>query len=251
MQPSLSATGDKPAIINWTADENQDMIISRDLAKDGNVNVLKKRASEFKTEVKLGESKQRQVVGAFVHPKTGRIYYALYPDQVIYEYDFENKTTTKIATHPRVKEILRMVVHPTGKYAYLLRQYNERGNGYISRMDYNSTTDQFSTPYIVAGSASGSGYRDGVGSRAQLNGPTQGVFVKNPEYAGEEDEYDFYFCDERNHCIRILTPTGRVVTFAGRGNDSSDPGFANGALRSEARFAYPWALAYDEKRKCI
>lgn len=52
----------------------------------------------------------------------------------------------------------------------------------------------------------------------------QGVFVKNPEYAGEEDEYDFYFCDERNHCIRILTPTGRVVTFAGRGNDSSDPG---------------------------
>ena len=48
MQPSLSATGDKPAIINWTADENQDMIISRDLAKDGNVNVLKKRASECK-----------------------------------------------------------------------------------------------------------------------------------------------------------------------------------------------------------
>lgn len=251
MQPSLSATGDKPAIINWTADENQDMIISRDLAKDGNVNVLKKRASEFKTEVKLGESKQRQVVGAFVHPKTGRIYYALYPDQVIYEYDFENKTTTKIATHPRVKETLRMVVHPTGKYAYLLRQYNERGNGYISRMDYNSTTDQFSTPYIVAGSASGSGYRDGVGSRAQLNGPTQGVFVKNPEYAGEEDEYDFYFCDEYNHCIRILTPTGRVVTFAGRGNDSKDPGFANGALRTEARFAHPWALAYDEKRKCF
>lgn len=73
------------------------------------------------------------------------------------------------------------------------------------------------------------------------------MFVKNPEYAGEEDEYDFYFCDERNHCIRILTPTGRVVTFAGRGNDSSDPGFANGALRSEARFAYPWAIAYDEK----
>ena len=30
-----------------------------------------------------------------------------------------------------------------------------------------------------------SGYRDGVGSREQLNGPNQGVFVKNPEYAGE------------------------------------------------------------------
>ena len=43
-----------------------------------------------------------------------------------------------------------MVVHPTGKYAYLLRQYNER-NGYISRMDYNSTTDQFSTPLYRGG----------------------------------------------------------------------------------------------------
>ena len=59
MQASLAAIGDKPSIINWTADENQDMIISRDLAKDGNVNVLKKRVSDFKTEVKLGESKQR------------------------------------------------------------------------------------------------------------------------------------------------------------------------------------------------
>ena len=71
------------------------MIISRDLAKDGNVNVLKKRASEFKTEVKLGESKQKQVVGAFVHPKTGRIYYALYPDQVIYEYDLRTRQQRK------------------------------------------------------------------------------------------------------------------------------------------------------------
>ena len=232
MVPFLANTADRPVVINWTADENQDMIVSRDLSKDGNVNVLKTRASGFKTEVKLGESKQKGITGAFVHPETAKLYYTVYPDQEIYE-------------------TLRSVVHPTGKYAYLLRQYNERGNGYISRMDYNLTAGQFTTPYIVAGSASGSGYRDGVGSKVQMNGPTQGVFVKNPEYAGEEDEYDFYFCDERNHCIRILTPTGRVVTFAGRGNDSSDPGYANGALRSEARFAYPWAIAYDEKRKCF
>lgn len=249
MLPHLAKTTDRPALINWTTDENQDMIVSCDLEKEGNIHVLKTRVSEFKSEVKLGQ-KHKGVTGAFVHPNTGKLYYTIYPDQEIYEYNLEDKTTTKIAKHPRVKETLRMVVHPTGKYAYLLRQYNERGNGYISRMDYNSA-GQFTTPYIVAGSASGSGYRDGVGSKVQMNGPTQGVFVKNPEYLGEEDEYDFYFCDERNHCIRILTPTGRVVTFAGRGNDSSDPGFANGALRSEARFAYPWAIAYDEKRKCF
>ena len=51
-----------------------------------------------------------------------------------------------------------------------------------------------------------------------MKGPGQGVFVKNPEYAGEEDEYDFYFTDDYNHCVRVLTPTGRVYTFAGRGN---------------------------------
>lgn len=241
---------DRPALINWTADENQDMIVSSDLSKDGNIHVLRTRVSEFQSEVKIG-NKQRGVTGAFVHPNTGKLYYTVYPDDKIYEYNFEDKQTSVIAMHVREKETLRMVVHPTGKYAYLLRQYNAKGNGYIARMDYNSDTDQFTTPYIVAGSDNVSGYRDGVGSRVQMNGPTQGVFVKNPDYAGENEEYDFYFCDEWNHCIRILTPTGRVVTFAGRGNDSKDPGFANGAVRSEARFAYPWAIAYDEKRKCF
>ena len=206
---------------------------------------------------------------AAIHPTTGDLYFSNYQNSLLYrvkKYVIEEFATGKRTTPVRpgtaddaAQTILKVqdkewefniMIHPTGKYAYLLRQYNERGNGYISRMDYNSA-GQFTTPYIVAGSASGSGYRDGVGSKVQMNGPTQGVFVKNPEYLGEEDEYDFYFCDERNHCIRILTPTGRVVTFAGRGNDSSDPGFANGALRSEARFAYPWAIAYDEKRKCF
>ena len=59
------------------------------------------------------------------------------------------------------------------------------------------------------------------------------------------------FTDEYNHCIRILTPTGRVTTFAGRGNGSTEAGYADGALRTEARFSYPWAIAYDEKRKCF
>mgnify|MGYP000977088714 CR=1 FL=1 len=227
------------------------MIVSRDLSKDGNVNVLKTRASGFKTEVKLGESKQKGITGAFVHPETAKLYYTVYPDQEIYEYNFENKTTTKIARHPRVKETLRSVVHPTGKYAYLLRQYNERGNGYISRMDYNLTAGQFTTPYIVAGSASGSGYRDGVGSKVQMNGPTQGVFVKNPEYAGEEDEYDFYFVDKQNHCVRTLTPTGRVKIYAGRPNGDGTKGFNDGDLRKEARFNYPASIVWDEKRECL
>ena len=84
-----------------------------------------------------------------------------------------------------------------------------------------------------------------------MRGPGQGVFVKNPDYAGEKDEYDFYFTDDYNNCVRVLTPTGRVYTFAGRGNDIAAGGYADGALRTEARFDRPWAIAYDEKRKCF
>ena len=79
-----------------------------------------------------------------------------------------------------------------------------------------------------------------------------GVFVKNPEYAGQEDEYDFYFCDNQNHCIRCLTPDGRVTTYAGRGSasavaDNNVWGTEDGDLREVARFRDPTGLAYDEE----
>ena len=32
----------------------------------------------------------------------------------------------------------------------------------------------------------------------------------------QKDEYDFYFVDKQNHCVRTLTPTGRVKIYAGR-----------------------------------
>lgn len=51
--------------------------------------MLKTRASGFKTEVKLGESKQKGITGAFVHPETAKLYYTVYPDQEIYEYNLK------------------------------------------------------------------------------------------------------------------------------------------------------------------
>ena len=91
-----------------------------------------------------------------------------------------------------------------------------------------------------------------MGASARLNRPYQGVFVKNPEYAGQEDEYDFYFCDNQNHCIRCLTPDGRVTTYAGRGSasavaDNNVWGTEDGDLREVARFRDPTGLAYDEE----
>ena len=47
-----------------------------------------------------------------------------------------------------------------------------------------------------------------------MNEPQQGCFVKNEEYTGQKDEYDFYFVDKQNHCVRTLTPTGRVKIYA-------------------------------------
>lgn len=51
--------------------------------------------------------------------------------------------------------------------------------------------------------------------------------------------------------MRVLTPTGRVYTFAGRGKDVAAGAYSDGALRTEAQFDRPWAIAYDEKRKCF
>ena len=132
-----------------------------------------------------------------------------------------------------------------------MRYYHQNGGGYIARMDYDDNAKAFTDPYIICGTTGAGGYVDGVGDRAKVNKPAQGVFVKNPNYEGEEDEYDFYFCDEGNNCVRMMTPYGRITTFAGRGNGIATGDYADGELRTEARFNAPCAIAYDEKRKCF
>ena len=66
-----------------------------------------------------------------------------------------------------------------------------------------------------------------------MNNPCQGVFVKNPDYTGEE-EYDFYFVDRLNFCVRKVTPEGIVSTYAGRG---------------AARFRDVSGLVYDDAKE--
>lgn len=249
----ISVSEDRPTIINWTPDENKDMILTRDLKNDGNINVTFSRASGFTSRTDLISSlgKLKSGNAAMVHPD-GQLYYTAYYTQDIYRYDFETKETIMSSKHVKTRENLRFVLHPSGQYAYMMRLYYASDNsGYIARLDYNKETKTFSNPYIVAGTDGAAGYADGVGGSVRMKGPGQGVFVKNPEYTGEEDEYDFYFTDDYNHCVRVLTPTGRVYTFAGRGNGSTVGGYADGALRTEARFNRPWAIAYDEKRNCF
>lgn len=122
---------------------------------------------------------------------------------------------------------------------------------YIMRSDYDEAGKTFTTPYLVCGKYETKDWVDGMGNSARLNTPRQGCFVKNPDYAGQEDEYDYYFCDIDNHCIRKLTPQGRVSTYAGRPNGSGTAGFNNGDLRLEARFDKPICIVYDDVRECF
>ena len=158
-------------------------------------------------------------------------------------------------------------MHPTGKY---MIGVHINGTGFLSKTYYDEETDTFGAPeaFVNSNSTMGlggsSGYLDGVGLNARIYNPRQGVFVRNPDYAGQEDEYDFYFVDSGNHCIRKVTPQGVVTTFAGRGrcndpanedgvvtaigNNSNAKGYADGLALGEALFSWPRGIAYSESR---
>lgn len=204
------------------------------------------RESGFKTQVNSFIA--RGTRSASAHPRNGEIYTSRYDLGVIGRYDPETKVheVSKISL-PYSKCQIFTVIHPSGKYMYIILADKH----FIMRSDYDEIAKTFTTPYLVCGKYEASGWTDGMGNNARLNTPRQGCFVKNPDYEGQEDEYDFYFCDQANHCIRKLTSQGRVSTFAGRPNGSGTSGYNDGDLRTEARFARPTSIVYDEVRECF
>jgi hypothetical protein len=199
-------------------------------------------------------TRYKQCNGGAIHPVNGELYFNSYEKGQFFRLDIANATyfggTLGVKDYEELFKIqdinweFNIRIHPTGNYAYIV-VVNQH---YILRTDYNWNTKKFTPAYLVCGESKTSGYIDAVGSAARLNRPYQGVFVKNPDYAGSSEEYDFYFTDCNNHCIRILTPDGLVSTYAGRGSSSlnADPyGYVEGDLRLEARFYNPTGLAYD------
>ena len=237
------------SIINWTADEKCDMILTDNNSKDNLMgNYRYTRADGFSSRSEIG-TYARGVNGTMVHPETGILYYTRYRGGDMMRCDITTGETTQEFGFPASPEAYRLVMHPTGKYAYILG-YEKH---FIQRTDYNESTQKFGPPYTVAGLMNSSGYADGMGTFVRMNKPNQGVFVRNEEYVGtrpDGDVYDFYFCDQNNHCIRILTPDGKVDTFAGRSNGQTS-GFVDGEVRTDALFNQPRAITYDEKRKCF
>ncbi|UCS91814.1 IPT/TIG domain-containing protein [Echinicola marina] len=249
---------DRPRSIDFTLD-GQYMIIAED--RGGENDRATYRLSRDKDwQDREVMTRYRQCNGAAVHPINGELYFNSYEKGQFFRFDLnkyfseglgvKDYETLFVVQDPGWE--YKIFMHPTGNYAYIM-VINQH---YILRVDYNWEKKQFNQPYLVCGQLRGAGYQDGVGSDVRLRNPYQGVFVKNEEYAaeGKPDEYDFYFTDQYNHCIRKLSPQGSVTTFAGRGSSSINPdpwGYVDGDLREEARFDRPSGLAYSEEDKAF
>ena len=237
---------DRMRSIAWTADTNRDMVIATDRGESDQANTLLTRSSNFReTEVLFTAASCN---GSDIHPVNGELYYSYWVMGTISRYDFKTKQKEVIFTIQDRGSSFYFQIHPTGDYAYIASQDKHS----IFRTDYDYANKTFKTPYLVCGKYGAGGWADGLGTRARLQDPTQGVFVKNEEYAGDKDEYDFYFCDAYSHSIRTLTPNGKVTTYAGRGStaiNNNKWGYVDGDLRLEARFNQPRGIAYDEVNK--
>jgi hypothetical protein len=237
----------RKSVILWKPDGDRDLITPENHASDTrNAFYVFSRSSNFLSSQVINRV-ARGVNGAAIHPVNGEMYYSLYRAGEVRRHDLTTGDDRLAFANPFSSVAIYIVIHPSGDYAYITN--SERH--YILRSDYDYERKTFKAPYPVAGMASTSSWLDGVGTSARLNRPMQGVFVKNPDYEEQGgDQYDYYFCDRDNHCIRKVTPQGRVSTFAGRGNNGTS-GYANGDLRLEARFRAPRAITYDETRNCF
>lgn len=249
------------------------MIIAVDNADEGNtspsVYILKRNEDGTFDDKQTPQllAAYKQCNGATVHPINGELYFNSYEYGQVFRLNLDDYFETinsgknwdpKVLQNPAFKQLFtiadpnwefQIFIHPTGRYAY----FGVINNHYFMRSDYNELTKEFVTPYTVAGGYKIAGYKDDVGTTSRMHNPCQGVFVYNEEYAGQEDEYDFYFVDMLNFCVRKMTPDGIVSTYAGRGTttaiaDNNQWGTDDGDLREVARFRDVTGLAYDKDK---
>jgi hypothetical protein len=245
---------DRPRSIDFTLD-GKFMIIAEDRGNENDRAAYRlSRDQDWQDREIL--TKYKQCNGASVHPVNGELYFNSYEKGQFFRFDLNKYFSTFPTPGLGDKDYSQLFVvqdpgweykifiHPSGNYAYIV-VINKH---YILRIDYNWDKKQFNQPYLVCGKLGSDGYQDGVGTSVRLNTPYQGVFVKNADYAGKPDEYDFYFTEMHNHDVRKLSPEGSVTTFAGRGSSSinGNPwGYVDGDLRQEARFDRPTGIAYN------
>ncbi|WP_029905292.1 IPT/TIG domain-containing protein [Prevotella sp. 10(H)] len=197
----------------------------------------------------------RTTYSVISHPKDAVLFYNTYYNAAVMKANGQYNTEKKEWEPKQLYNVrenqgsqTKMVMHPDGRYAYLM------GFNCVQKSVYDKTTQELLRPTVHVGTMSNSGYLDAPGAGARFSYIHQGVFVKNPDYVkeGKDDIYDFYLCDVDNHCIRKITPSGLVETYAGRGSVGLDEhayGYIDGDLRKEARFYKPSGIAYDEEEE--
>lgn len=87
---------------------------------------------------------------------------------------------------------------------------------------------------LIAGISSQSGYIDGNGASAMFNEPRQLILDEND---------DMYIADTNNHCIRKVTPEGRVSTVIGIAGEA---GYQDGSP-DEALFNRPFGVCINKE----
>ena len=257
-----SEGADRLRSMSWTLSKDTMIIACSKGADNAASNIMLIRnqdndmvdVTDFQNPVVKRLTTSRGCQNSMIHPENGELYYNFFGSGAVLRYDFyqwganDNKAhAEELFTIQDANWEFNFIVHPSGDYVYMMVQNQH----YILRSNYDRVNKRLTTPYIVCGQPGQADYKDLAGTKARLNKPGQGVFVFNKEYedANKEDCYDFYFTDRNNHCIRKLTPDGVVSTFAGRGSTGMNVhanGYVDGHLRDEARFNYPYALAYDE-----
>lgn len=144
------------------------------------------------------------------------------------------------------KQPADFVFHPSGEFAYICMWQT---NGILkARYDKERRMLEKAELFVGATDDNARDFVNGKGSDVRFNNLGCGCFVKNPAYEGQDDEYDFYICDQGNHCIRKVTPDGTVSTFVGRAKSA---GNVDGEGLTEALFNGPWGITYDEENTCF
>lgn len=108
------------------------------------------------------------------------------------------------------------------------------GNAYVTDT-LNHCIRKITPAFVVttiAGTPGASGHKDGAGKTAQFSEP-KGIAIS--------PNGDIYVCDTGNHCIRKVSASGVVSTFAGV---PASPGYKNGP-GTVAQFDTPIGIAYN------
>ncbi|MHB9055964.1 MAG: IPT/TIG domain-containing protein [Paludibacteraceae bacterium] len=242
---------DRPRTIAFTND-NDTMIIANDANNWTDIGTIilvrNKLTRRFPNSWKTVMN-HKQCNGGAIHPITNEYWFNSYDKSQVYKvkdrstipWKYGNATATNTNGSEGLNYFFlvqdnqwefNIQIAPSGKFAYIV----SKNKHYIARMEFNFATGNFEKPQPYVGMINKPGFLDGVGLNTQFREPQQGAF---------DAQDNFYVCDGENNCIRKVTPTGQVSTFAGRPEKA---GYSDGALR-DAQFDSPFGIIYDKNNQ--